>query len=112
MITELKTYAEEFKNAPAIIRSAVDPVFIEETKPWLEAMELWGESLVLTAEGLQAAMNSNTKAKNLFEKAAAFAERATEIKSIPGATRFDGKIKIADGVLDVFIKNAPGLITF
>ena len=112
VITELKTYAEEFKNAPAIIRSAVDPVFIEETKPWLEAMELWGESLLLTAEGLQVAMNSNTKAKNLFEKAAEFAEKATEIKSIPGATRFDGKIKIADEVLDVFIKNAPGLITF
>jgi hyaluronoglucosaminidase len=32
------------------------------------------------------------------------------VQSIKGAVRFDGPIKIADGVLDTFIADAPGLI--
>ena len=111
VLAKLMHYATEFKEASALIRSTVDPVFIEETKPWLQAMELWGESLILTTEGLKAAMTENAEANTYFEKAEKFAKKAAEIESIPGATRFDGKIKIADGVLDTFIKEAPGLIS-
>ena len=40
------------------------------------------------------------------------AAEAAAIQSIPGATRFDGPIKIADGVLDRFVADAPTLIAF
>ncbi len=111
VIAELKKYAEEFRNAPGIIRTVVDPVFIEETEPWLQAMEIWGESFVITTEGLSAALNGESSANAYFKRAEELANIASEIESIPGATRVEGKIKIADGVLDVFIKDAPQFIT-
>ncbi|MCW3788170.1 beta-N-acetylhexosaminidase family protein [Plebeiibacterium sediminum] len=111
VIAELKKYANELRNAPGIIRAVVDPVFIEETEPWLQAMELWGASLVITADGLLAAINGESTANAYFKRAEELANSASEIESIPGATRIGGKIKIADGVLDVFIKDAAEIIT-
>ena len=37
-------------------------------------------------------------------------ELAAAVQSIKGAVRFDGPIRLADGVLDRFIADAPGLI--
>ncbi|RBL46291.1 beta-N-acetylglucosaminidase, partial [Xanthomonas oryzae pv. oryzae] len=48
----------------------------------------------------------------LFAEAAAHAAVAAVVPSIPGATRFDGPVKIADGVLDRFIAQAPRLIAY
>ena len=44
--------------------------------------------------------------------AAAIAAVASQIPTIPGATRFGGPVKIADGVLDRFIAEAPHLIFY
>ncbi|WP_051907730.1 beta-N-acetylhexosaminidase family protein [Flavimarina sp. Hel_I_48] len=106
-IKYLKKSATEFKNAPTFIRSGVvDQAFVEESAPWLDAMELWGGALEYTAKGLEAADQGNSEARDYFKQAKEIKEQASEIESIPGATRFDGHIKIADGVLDVFINEA------
>ena len=110
-IGELRAKAEEIATAPDIVRSGtVDPGFAQQSRPWLDAMQLWGRALGLTAAGLDAASGGSNAAPRYFAEAKRLAAQAAAIQSIPGATRFDGPIKIADGVLDLFIADAPGLI--
>jgi hypothetical protein len=59
-----------------------------------------------------AADQGSTSAQHYFYNLKQFAAGAAKIQTIPGATRFDGPIKIADGVLDKFVADAPGLIAF
>ena len=110
-IGELRAKAEEIATAPDIIRSgAIVPGFAQQSRPWLDAMQLWGRALGLTAAGLDAANGGSRAAPRYFADAKRLATEAAAIQSIAGATRFDGPIKIADGVLDLFITDAPGLI--
>ncbi|WP_380779683.1 beta-N-acetylglucosaminidase domain-containing protein [Sphingomonas sp. R86520] len=109
-IKDLARCADEIANAPDIIRSGtVDPGFAAQSRPWLDAMQRWGRALQLTAAGLAAADDGNTAASRYFADAKRLAAEAAAIPSIPGATRFDGPIKIADGVLDTFVTDAPTL---
>ncbi|RZL52491.1 MAG: beta-N-acetylglucosaminidase, partial [Sphingomonas sp.] len=87
-----------------------DPGFAAQSRPWLDAMQIWGRALRLTAAGLDAADRGNGAADRYFADAKRLAGEAAAIKTIPGATRFDGPIKIADGVLDRFVAEAPTLI--
>ena len=110
-IADLVKCADEFANAPDIIRAGtVDSSFAQTAQPWLDAMQKWGRALQLTAAGLNAADRGSKTAQRYFENARRFAAEAAAIKTIPGATRFDGAIKIADGVLDKFVADAPKLI--
>ncbi|RXD05911.1 beta-N-acetylglucosaminidase [Sphingomonas sp. UV9] len=110
-IADLTGRADEIANAPDIIRSGtVDPGFAAQSRPWLDAMQLWGRALQLTAAGLDAADRGSDAAERYFADAKRLASEAAAIKTIPGATRFDGPIKIADGVLDRFVADAPTLI--
>jgi hyaluronoglucosaminidase len=110
MIDDLINYSDEFTNTPDIIRAGtVDPAFAQQSGPWLDAMQQWGRALKLTAMGLKAADQGSVAAQRYFKDAKEIAAKAVLIQSIPGATRFDGPIKIADGVLDVFIADAPKL---
>ncbi|WAW91637.1 beta-N-acetylglucosaminidase domain-containing protein [Xanthomonas citri pv. malvacearum] len=112
-IVELARTADEMAAAPQIIRDGVaDKGFAEQSRPWLEAMEDWGHALQKTAAGLDAANRGDTQTPALFAEAAAIAAVASQIPSIPGATRFGGPVKIADGVLDRFIAQAPHLIAY
>jgi len=113
-LTKLMHEADEFAAAPDIIRSGtIDTAFAQESRPWLDAMQQWGRALQLTAAGLDAANRGNfVAAKRYYANAKRLATEATAIQSIPGATRFAGPIKIADGVLDTFIADAPQLISF
>ncbi|WP_407604570.1 beta-N-acetylglucosaminidase domain-containing protein [Xanthomonas citri pv. mangiferaeindicae] len=112
-IAELARTADEMAAAPQIIRDGVaDKGFAEQSRPWLEAMEDWGHALQKTAAGLDAANRGDTQTPALFAEAAAIAAVASQIPSIPGATRFGGPVKIADGVLDRFIAQAPHLIAY
>ena len=112
-IADLSVQADTLANAPDIIRSGtVDPGFAAQARPWLEAMQLWGRALQLTAAGLEAADLGSGAAGRYFADAKQHAAQAAAVQSIPGATRFDGPIKIADGVLDRFIADAPSLIAF
>ncbi|OCG98427.1 beta-N-acetylglucosaminidase domain-containing protein [Xanthomonas euvesicatoria] len=112
-IAELARAADELAAAPQIIRDGVaDKGFAEQSRPWLEAMEDWGQALQKTAAGLDAANRGHMQAPALFAEAAAIAAVASQIPTIPGATRFGGPVKLADGVLDRFIAQAPRLIAY
>ncbi|KQM66225.1 MULTISPECIES: beta-N-acetylhexosaminidase family protein [unclassified Sphingomonas] len=109
-IADLAERADDLANAPDIIRAGtIDPAFAAQSRPWLDAMQLWGRALQLTAAGLHAADRGSATAPRYFADAREIAGKAAAIPSIPGATRFDGPIKIADGVLDRFIADAPTL---
>ncbi|WP_242182125.1 beta-N-acetylglucosaminidase domain-containing protein [Sphingomonas sp. CARO-RG-8B-R24-01] len=110
-ITDLSRQADALADASDVIRSGtVDPAFAEQARPWLDALQRWGRALQLTAAGLDAADHGNRAAARYFADARRIAAEAAGIQTIPGATRFDGPIKIADGVLDRFVADAPTLI--
>ncbi|MEA9579623.1 beta-N-acetylglucosaminidase domain-containing protein [Xanthomonas nasturtii] len=112
-IATLARTADDIAAAPQIIRGGVaDKGFAEQSRPWLDAMESWGRALQQTAAGLDAANRGDTAAPALFADAAAVAAKAAAVPSIPGATRFGGPVKIADGVLDRFVADAPTLIAY
>ncbi len=110
-IADLTRQADAITNAPDIIRSGtIDPGFAAQSRPWLDAMQLWGRALQLTAAGLDSADRGSSAASRYFADAKRLAVEAAAIKTIAGATRFDGPIKIADGVLDRFVADAPTMI--
>ena len=110
-IADLTQQADAITNAPDVIRSGtIDPGFAAQSRPWLDAMQLWGRALQLTAAGLDAADRGSSAASRYFADAKRLADEAAAIKTIAGATRFDGPIKIADGVLDRFVADAPAMI--
>ncbi|PPU43447.1 beta-N-acetylglucosaminidase [Xanthomonas arboricola] len=112
-IAELARTADAFAAAPQTIRAGVaDKGFAEQSRPWLEAMEGWGRALQQTAAGLDAANRGDAQAAVAFADAKRIAAEAAAIPSIPGATRFGGPVKIADGVLDRFVADAPQLIAY
>ncbi|MCC8410945.1 beta-N-acetylglucosaminidase domain-containing protein [Mucilaginibacter sp. UR6-1] len=112
-INNLIQCADGLATASDIILSGtVDPAFAQEARPWLDALQLWGRALQLTAAGLNAADQQSAAAARYFANAKKLAAEAAAVQSIKGATRFDGPIKIADGVLDSFIADAPKLIAF
>lgn len=108
-LSALSQWAEDLSSAPDRIRAGVtDKGFVEEAAPWLTATALWGKALRLTVDGLQAA-DAQTAADR-FAAAQGLAADASKLRTIPGATRPEGPVRIADGVLDVFIAEAPKLV--
>lgn len=103
--------ADALAAAPDRIRAGVTVSgFVAEADPWLDAAHLWGRSLRLTVDGLEAAFAGSDAASRYFHEAQKLAVAAANIQSIQGATRFGGPVKIADGVLDTFVTDAPRLI--
>ncbi|MET4898244.1 beta-N-acetylglucosaminidase domain-containing protein [Sphingomonadaceae bacterium jetA1] len=110
-LADLRAQADELAGASDMIRAGVaDPGFVAQTQPWLDALQLWGRALQMTTAGLEAADRESPAATRYFAEAKALAAKAAAVQTIPGATRFGGSVKIADGVLDRFIDDAPGLI--
>ncbi len=107
----LAASADDLTAAPDLIRAGVTvPGFVDEARPWLDATTLWGRALKLTVSGLRAGLNDSQTAGAFFAQAQDLARQAEAINSIPGAVRVDGPIKLADGVLDTFIHDAPSLV--
>ncbi len=110
-LADLARAADTLAAAPDTIRSGtIDPGFADQARPWLDAMQLWGRALQMTAAGLDAANHDGTAAPGYFAEARRLAAQAAAVQTIPGATRFDGAIRVADGVLDRFVAEAPTLI--
>ncbi|MGW5442113.1 hypothetical protein [Streptomyces asiaticus] len=75
--------------------------------PWLDALSLWGRAFERTLDALGARLDGHdAQAARWFAEAAADARRAGDIHTIPGETRPEGPVRIADGVLDTFIAEA------
>jgi hyaluronoglucosaminidase len=107
----LRPYAWLLADAPRQLRAGVtDAGFVADSGPWLDALTLWGEAFVVTLDGLQARLpGDDDRARGLFSEAAGLAERAAAIETIPGETRPQGPVRVGDGVLEVFLTEAPGL---
>ncbi|HKA82450.1 MAG TPA: beta-N-acetylglucosaminidase domain-containing protein [Acidimicrobiales bacterium] len=107
----LRPYAQLLAGAPAAIdRGVVDRAFIADARPWLDATALWGQALVATLDALDARIaGDGAGADARFSDAAGLADRAGAIQTIPGETRPQGPVRVADGVLDDFIADAPDL---
>ena len=119
-ISRIRPYARLLAQAPARIRSGVgdagdagnagNAAFVTDCQPWLDAMERWSEALTRTFDGLQARVDGDEAlAGRRFDQAAELAEKAAAIETIPGETRTQGPVRLGDGVLDVFIREAPDL---
>ncbi|HLM29589.1 MAG TPA: beta-N-acetylglucosaminidase domain-containing protein [Acidimicrobiales bacterium] len=110
-VAELRPYAELLAAAPERIRAGVvDDGFLADCAPWLDATALWGQALVATLAALDARIAGDATATEAhFDAAAALAGQAGAIRTIPGETRPEGPVRVADGVLDTFVADAPGL---
>jgi hyaluronoglucosaminidase len=109
-VAALRGYAQAIADAPERIRAGAAPDFGSDAAPWLNATDLWGDALLATVDGLGARVNADEpRARQRFAEAGDLATRAAAIRTIPGETRPQGPVLVADGVLDAFIREAPGL---
>ncbi|MGH9231442.1 MAG: beta-N-acetylhexosaminidase family protein [Acidimicrobiales bacterium] len=107
----LRPYAQRLAAAPDVIRRSVtDRAFVDDARPWLDATVLWGRALVDSLDALDAAIAGDTAgARARIADAAAGADAAAAVETIPGETRPQGPVKVGDGVLDEFIAAARDL---
>jgi len=107
----LRPYAQRLADAPDAIRNGVaDQAFVADTQPWLDATALWGRALVSSLDALDAEIAGDTAgAQDRFADAAGLADQAAAVETIPGETRPQGPVKVADGVLDEFIAETRAL---
>ncbi|MEV0055261.1 beta-N-acetylglucosaminidase domain-containing protein [Saccharopolyspora shandongensis] len=110
-LAALRPYAGLIAGAPEQIRNGVsDEAFAADAAPWLDATDLLGAALVLTADGLTSRVDGDEEGvKAKFAEAGELARKAGEIHTIPGETRPQGPVRVGDGVLDVFLQEAPRL---
>ncbi|WP_055554506.1 beta-N-acetylglucosaminidase domain-containing protein [Streptomyces sp. NBRC 110028] len=110
-LAALRPSAARLATAPATIRAGVaDRGFVADCAPWLDALALWGRAFERTLDALGARLDGDTRrAERWFAEASSLAGQAGRIRTIPGETRPEGPVRIADGVLDTFLAAAPGL---
>ncbi|MEU1799794.1 beta-N-acetylglucosaminidase domain-containing protein [Streptomyces sp. NPDC019937] len=110
-LAALRPLAARLATAPATIQAGVaDRGFVADCAPWLDALALWGRAFERTLDALGARLDGDTrKAERWFAEASSLAGQAGRIRTIPGETRPEGPVRVADGVLDTFLAAAPGL---
>lgn len=105
-ITALRGYAQQIADAPVTIRAgAVDPRFVAEAKPWLDATDLWGKSLLQLLDAAQARLDGDTAASQKLAAASAESQRQASAVRVepPLNTWGNAPVRIADGVLDTYL---------
>ncbi|HYH35720.1 MAG TPA: beta-N-acetylglucosaminidase domain-containing protein [Nocardioides sp.] len=108
-VTGLRSYAEQIAAAPAVIRSgAVDPAFVGDARPWLDATVLWGRATVAMLDALQARTDGDTqRAEQLAELSATLQEQARQVRVEPPENGWGAApVRVGDGVLDTFLAEA------
>jgi hyaluronoglucosaminidase len=110
-VAGLRPVADRLAGAPAVIRAGVaDAGFVADCGPWLDATALWGRALVATLDGLEARLAGDTTgAAARMAEADDLAAQAAAIQTVPGETRPEGPVRVADGVLDTFLAGAASL---
>jgi hyaluronoglucosaminidase len=110
-LAALRPYAERLAGAPAQIRSGVaDAGFVADSRPWLDALDLWGQALLATLDGLQARVAGDTgTADAKLQQAGSLAGQAAAVRTVEGETMPQGPVQVGDGVLDTFIADASSL---
>jgi hyaluronoglucosaminidase len=110
-LADLRPTAERLAGAPSLIRAGVvDPGFVSDCGPWLDATELWGRALVTTLDGLAARVAGDPAgAEAQMAAADALVVQAQAIQTVPGETGPQGPVRVGDGVLDAFLADAGSL---
>jgi hyaluronoglucosaminidase len=111
-VARLRAYASLLASAESTLANGpADRGFVADTREWLHATSLWGKALGRTLDGLEAKAGRNQPAAS-----AAFAQSAQLASQAAGVTTkrvSEGDppepVKVADGVLDAFLKRAPKL---
>ncbi|WP_181188306.1 beta-N-acetylhexosaminidase family protein [Actinopolyspora mortivallis] len=107
-VAELRGYARAVADAPEHIREGTAEDFVADVRPWLRATDAWGEALLTTLDGLSArAAGNEDTATERFRQAADLADRAESVHTVAGQTRPQGPVRLAEGVLDEFVRQAP-----
>ncbi|MGW9166939.1 beta-N-acetylglucosaminidase domain-containing protein [Agromyces sp. NPDC055658] len=104
-VADLREYAVAIAEAPDAIRSGpTDPAFLSDASPWLDATTLWGEATVTLLDAVQARIDGDeASSASLATAAKATAAEAAAIVVDPADNTWGkAKVRIADGVLDVF----------
>ena len=110
-VAQLRPYAQLLAGAPAQIRGGVDDAgFLDDCRSWLDALDLWGRALVATLDGLDARIAGDTATADAdLQQAATLADQARAVHTVEGETLPQGPVRVADGVLDAFLADAPSL---
>ncbi|MDQ0894961.1 hyaluronoglucosaminidase [Agromyces ramosus] len=104
-VADLRAYAQSIADAPAAIRSGpTDAAFLSDASPWLDATALWGQSTVQLLDAVQARIDGDdaTSDELAASAKATAAQAAAVVVDPPDNTWGTAKVRIADGVLDVF----------
>ncbi|SFE14747.1 hyaluronoglucosaminidase [Actinopolyspora alba] len=109
-VSELRGYARSIAEAPERIRKGTPEDFVSDVRPWLRATDLWGDALLATLDGLSARASGDSEtASEEFRRAAELADRAGSVRTVEGETLPQGPVRLADGVLDDFVRQAPDM---
>ncbi|MFH9094651.1 beta-N-acetylglucosaminidase domain-containing protein [Streptomyces albidoflavus] len=113
-VRTLRPYADALAQAPATIRSGpVQPGFVTDAAPWLDATALWGRATVTMTDALDAWQRGDqNRARELAEESRTLQDQARAVRVDPPRNSW-GKVqpKIADGVLDTFLTEAAARLT-
>jgi len=104
---ELEDALAELAKAPKVIRGRLDnPIFLEETRVWLDATELWAGAASSAVDMLQAqAADDGEKAWRARREAVGATEEARALRddTVP---HNQAAPKVGTGVIDVFVEEA------
>ncbi|MEU3258313.1 beta-N-acetylglucosaminidase domain-containing protein [Streptomyces albidoflavus] len=108
-VRALRPYADALAQAPATIRSGkVQPGFVTDAAPWLDATALWGRATVTMTDALDAWQRGDRdRARELAGESRNLQDQARAVRVDPPRNSW-GEVqpKIADGVLDTFLTEA------
>lgn len=108
-VRALRPYADALAQAPATIRSGkVQPGFVTDAAPWLDATALWGRATVTMTDTLDAWQRGDRdRARELAGESRNLQDQARAVRVDPPRNSW-GEVqpKIADGVLDTFLTEA------
>ncbi|SKC82603.1 beta-N-acetylhexosaminidase family protein [Krasilnikoviella flava] len=102
----LRDRADLIAAVPETLRRAgVDPAFVSDAAPWLDATDLWGDALLATLDAAEADLDGDTDARDaLLAEARASAEAAAQVIVDPPDNRWGAApVQLGDGVLDTFL---------
>ncbi|MGF0116610.1 beta-N-acetylhexosaminidase family protein [Promicromonospora sp. Marseille-Q5078] len=105
----LRERAALIADVPETLRSAdVDPAFVADAAPWLDATDLWGDALLATLDAAQADIDGDAGTRDArLAEAQASAEAAAQVIVDPPDNRWGAApVKLGDGVLDTFLDDA------
>ncbi|HWD06065.1 MAG TPA: beta-N-acetylglucosaminidase domain-containing protein [Amycolatopsis sp.] len=107
-IARLRAYAVRIRDAATVIRGGpVEPAFVAEAAPWLDAATDWGAAMVDQLDALAAAARGDSEAaQQLTASADALASKAQAVKTGTSNRWGVRQALVGDGVLDAFIAQA------